>query len=123
MAAVRPLASVALASVATALVLLGSAPALEADERLLPREILAVMASRRAQIRKVCWEDREPKQETSLRVDIVVAPAGVVTEATARETSGSTAIVECVVAEVRKTVFPKTEKGGQFRWPFIFKGP
>lgn len=94
-----------------------------ADENLAPKDVLAVMVKRRLEIRKLCWEDTKDRPETSLRVDFTVAQNGVVTDAVAREVSGPPSIVACVVAEVKKTTFLASEKGGRFRWPFIFKGP
>ncbi|MBI2392122.1 MAG: hypothetical protein HYV09_21200 [Deltaproteobacteria bacterium] len=99
------------------------APPATADESLTPKEVLAVMVKRRVEIRKLCWEDSKQKADASVRVDFVVAQTGVVTEATPREVSGPPSISECVVAEVKRTTFPTSEKGGRFRWPFIFKGP
>ncbi len=94
-----------------------------ADENLTPKEVLAVMVKRRLEIRKRCWEDTKERADTSLRVDFTVAQAGVVTDVTPREVSGPSGVVACVTAEVKKTTFPASDKGGRFRWPFIFKGP
>lgn len=102
--------------------MLAVAPAF-ADESLTPKEILSVMSTRRLQIRKLCYEDVKDKADTSVRVDVSVAPAGVVTDAVPRDPSGPPSIVACVVAEVKKTTFPASENGGWFRWPFVFKGP
>lgn len=94
-----------------------------ADESLTPKEVLSVMVKRRADIRKVCWEQSPNKADTSVKIDFAVGPTGVVTEVTPRDVSGPTSIVSCIAAEVKKSTFPASEKGGRFRWPFIFKGP
>lgn len=107
---------------AVALVLTAAAPA-GADENLTPKDVLTVMVRRRAEIRKVCWEQSPAKADTAVKVDFHVAATGVVTDAKAADASGPASIVTCVVAEVKKTTFLSSEKGGQFRWPFIFKGP
>jgi hypothetical protein len=99
-----------------------SAGAASADE-LGPKDVVSVMASRRAAIRQLCYENHAKKADTSLKVDFDIAPSGVVTDAVAREPSGPAEIVACVVAEVKKTTFPASAKGGHYRWPFIFKGP
>jgi hypothetical protein len=93
------------------------------DESLTPKEVLAMMVKRRADIRKICWEQSPEKADTSVKVDFAVAPTGVVTEATPRDAVGPPSIVACIAAEVKKTTFVASEKGGRFRWPFIFKGP
>jgi len=85
--------------------------------------VLSVMAHRRTAIRKLCYEDRADKADTSMKVDFMVASNGVVTDVSAKDAVGPASIVACVTAEVKKTVFPASEKGGRFRWPFIFKGP
>jgi hypothetical protein len=56
-------------------------------------------------------------------IDFTIAPTGVVTDVAAHEVKGVDSIVTCVVAEVKRTIFPSSEGGGRFRWPFIFKGP
>ena len=95
-----------------------------ADEGpLTPAQVVSVMASRRVAIRKKCWDEAVQKQDTSLKVDFAVASNGIVTDATARQLKGSDAIASCVVAEVKRTVFPTSGDGGRFQWPFIFKGP
>lgn len=90
---------------------------------LTPAEVVSVMASRRVAIRKKCWDEAAQKQDTSLKVDFVVAPNGIVTDANARQLKGSDAIANCVVSEVKRTTFPSSSDGGRFQWPFIFKGP
>ena len=94
-----------------------------ADEGLTPKEVLAVMVKRRIEIRKVCWEQSPDKADTSVKVDFAVGPTGVVTEVTPRDIVGPPSIVSCIAAEVKRSTFPASEKGGRFRWPFIFKGP
>ena len=94
-----------------------------ADEGLAPKDVLTVMSRRRVEIRKTCWESSPERADTSLKVDFAVAQTGVVTDAKAADAVGPASIVACVVAEVKKTTFLASEKGGKFRWPFIFKGP
>lgn len=96
-----------------------------ADEKksLAPADVVSVMASRRGPIRKKCYEESSEKAETSVRIDFTVAPTGVVTDVAAHEASGPQSIVDCVGAEVKRTIFPASGTGGRFRWPFIFKGP
>ena len=94
-----------------------------AEETIPPKEVLAVMVRRRIEIRKVCWEQSPEKADTSVKIDFTISQTGVVTDATARDASGPASIITCVTAEVKKTTFPMSEKGGRFRWPFIFKGP
>lgn len=110
------------ATVTVAFALLSGALAV-ADESLTPKEVLAVMVRRRLEIRKLCWEESKDRADTSVRIDFTVAQNGVVTDVAARDVVGPPTIVACVVAEVKKTTFPASEKGGRFRWPFIFKGP
>ncbi len=100
-----------------------SAGTAAADENLAPKDVLTVMSRRRIEIRKACWEDSKEKADVSVKVDFVVAQTGVVTDAKASDASGPASIVACIVAEVKKTTFLSSEKGGKFRWPFIFKGP
>lgn len=95
----------------------------DADKPLSHAEVVSVMSSRRGPIRKKCYEDSAAKADSSMRVDFTVAPTGLVTDVVAREVTGPSAIVACVTAEVRKTIFPSSGSGGRFRWPFIFKGP
>lgn len=108
---------------AALLVLVATGTAAVADENLAPKEVLAVMAKRRLEIRKLCWEDSKERADASMKVDFAIAQNGVVTDAIARDVSGPASIAACVVAEVKKTTFVASEKGGRFRWPFIFKGP
>lgn len=104
--------------------LLVSAPAgADADKPLTPVEVVSVMSSRRGPIRKKCYEENTPKVDASMRVDFVVAPNGIVTDVVARDVTGPSAVVTCVTAEMKKTIFPASGSGGRFRWPFIFKGP
>lgn len=111
-------------SLATALlVLVATSTAALADENLAPKEVLAVMVKRRIEIRKLCWEDSKERADASMKVDFGVAQNGVVTDAIARDVTGPASISACVVAEVKKTTFVASAKGGRFRWPFIFKGP
>jgi hypothetical protein len=102
---------------------LATAAAATADESLTPKEVLAVMVKRRAEIRKVCWEQSPDKADTSVKIDFNVGPTGVVTDVSAKDATGPSSIVSCISAEVKKSTFPASEKGGRFRWPFIFKGP
>lgn len=88
-----------------------------------PADVVRVMSSRRTQIRKLCYEQAKPKAEASMRVDFTIAKSGHVTYAKANELKGAQAAADCVVAEVKKTIFPESEGGGSFHWPFIFKGP
>jgi hypothetical protein len=90
---------------------------------LPPSDVVRIMASRRTQIRKLCYEQSTQKAEASMKIDFYIAAAGMVTEARARDATGPTAIADCVVVEVKKTIFPESESGGRFQWPFIFKGP
>lgn len=94
-----------------------------ADENLAPKDVLTVMSRRRGEIRKTCWEQSPEKADTAVKVDFTVAQTGVVTDAKAADASGPASIVACIVAEVKKTTFLASEKGGRFRWPFIYKGP
>ncbi len=112
--------AVAAALLASTVVSSVAAPALA---ELAAKDVVSVMAQKRLHIRKVCYADRADKADTSVKVDFGVAPNGVVTDATARDATGPQAIVDCIVAEVKKTTFPASETGGRFRWPFIFKGP
>ena len=89
----------------------------------LDREVLAIMARRRLEIRKRCWEDAKVHVDASVRAEFTIAPNGVVTDVIPRDPKGPHEIVGCVVAEVRKTAFPASKKGGWYRWPFLFKGP
>ncbi len=111
-------ASWVLACALPALVLTGTAGA---GDSLEPKDILTVMAKRRLEIRKICWDPPPAKPATSVKVDVTVGPTGVVTGAVAREPAGSTTVIECVVVEVKKTVFMSSAKGGFFRWPFVFR--
>jgi hypothetical protein len=107
-------------------VILGGAPGValaDADKPLSHVEVVSVMSMRRGPIRKKCYEDSATKADTSIRVDFVVAPNGIVTDVVPRDVVGPAAIVSCVTAEMKKTVFPSSGSGGRFRWPFIFKGP
>jgi hypothetical protein len=106
-----------------AVALLTLAGTAAADESIPPKEVLAVMTRRRIEIRKVCWEQSPEKADASVKIDFVIAKTGVVTDATARDPVGPASIIKCVAAEVKKTTFPASEKGGWFRWPFVFKGP
>ena len=90
---------------------------------ITPAEVVSVMASRRVPIRKKCYEESTEKAPTSVMIDFTIAPTGVVTDVAAHEVKGVDSIVQCVVAEVKRTVFPASDGGGRFRWPFIFKGP
>lgn len=112
-------ASWVLACALPALVFAGSAGA--GGDSLEPKDILTVMAKRRLEIRKICWDPPPAKPATSVKVDVSVGPTGVVTGAVAREPAGSTTVIECVVVEVKKTVFMSSAKGGFFRWPFVFR--
>jgi hypothetical protein len=107
---------------AVVLVVTASAQA-SADESLTPKDVLTVMVRRRAEIRKVCWEQSAAKADTAVKVDFQVAPTGVVTDVKPADASGPASIITCILAEVKKTTFIASEKGGHFRWPFIFKGP
>jgi hypothetical protein len=88
-----------------------------------PAEVVRVMSSRRTQIRRACYEDNKQKLEASMRIDFDIGPTGKVTGAKANSVMGPPAVAECVVGEVKRTIFPGSEIGGHFRWPFIFKGP
>jgi hypothetical protein len=90
---------------------------------ITPVEVVSVMASRRVPIRKKCYEESGEKAPTSVMIDFTIAPTGVVTDVAAHEVKGVDSIVQCVVAEVKRTIFPSSDNGGRFRWPFIFKGP
>lgn len=111
------------AAALTIAILLGVGGVASGDENLTPKEVLAVMVKRRAEIRKLCWEQSPEKADTSVKIDFAVGPTGVVTEVSPRDVSGPPSIVSCIAAEVKKSTFPASEKGGRFRWPFIFKGP
>jgi hypothetical protein len=100
-----------------------SADVAEGVKGLTPAEVVSVMASRRIPIRKKCYEESPEKAPTSVMIDFTIAPTGVVTDVATHEVKGVDSIVQCVAAEVRRTVFPASEGGGRFRWPFIFKGP
>jgi hypothetical protein len=100
-----------------------SAHGARADENLTSKEVLTVMVKRRVEIRQLCWEQSTSKADTSVKVDFGVSNTGIVVDATPRDAVGPPAIVSCIVAEVKKTTFPSSVKGGRFRWPFIFKGP
>jgi hypothetical protein len=104
-------------------VLLFAVPALADDDNLSPNAIVAQMSTRRLQIRKTCYESSPAKADTSVKLDVTVAGNGVVTDVQQREPSGPEEIRSCIVAEMRKTTFVSSPKGGWFRWPFIFKGP
>lgn len=90
-------------------------------DALEPKDIISVMAKRRVEIRKICWDPPPAKPATSVKVDVTVGPTGVVTGAVARDPEGSTTVIDCVIAEVKKTVFLPSAKGGFFRWPFVFR--
>jgi hypothetical protein len=111
------------AAALTIMIALAATAGASADESLTPKEVLSVMVKRRADIRKVCWEQSPEKADTAVKVDFAVSKTGVVTEVTPRDISGPPSIVSCIAAEVKKSTFPASEKGGRFRWPFIFKGP
>ena len=98
-------------------------PGAVADENLTSKEVLAVMVKRRIEIRKICWEQSPEKADVSVKIDFGVGQTGTVTDVTPRDAVGPASIVSCIAAEVKKTTFPVSEKGGRFRWPFIFKGP
>jgi hypothetical protein len=111
-------------------VFLMAAPALadgggirEEGKGLPPSDVVRIMSSRRTQIRKLCYEQNPAKAEASMKIDFVVSMNGIVLEAKPRDASGPEAIASCVVAEVKKTIFPESGTGGRFVWPFIFKGP
>ncbi len=116
-------AALTVASIAGLSSLVPKASFADDEKPLAPADVVSVMSSRRFSIRKKCYESRADKADTSIRVDFSIAVNGVVTDAVAHEASGPQPIIDCVVAEVRKTVFPSSGKGGRFRWPFIFKGP
>ena len=61
--------------------------------------------------------------EWNVRVDFTIAKSGHVTYAKANDLTGPQSTADCVVTEVKKTIFPESENGGTFHWPFIFKGP
>jgi hypothetical protein len=109
---------VALAAVLTAT--LGGPRTADADW-LTPKEIARVMSGRAREIRHLCWEQASTHTPTSVRVDFIVAPSGKVTSAEAKDAAGDAKIVACVVAEVKRTEFPKTDGGGANHWPFVFK--
>jgi hypothetical protein len=109
-------------SLALALLLFAT-PSLADDGTLSPNAIVAQMHVRRVQIRKTCYESSPAKADTSVRVDVTVAGNGVVTDVQQRDPSGPEEIRNCVVAEMKKTTFVASPKGGWFRWPFIFRGP
>lgn len=90
-------------------------------DALEPKDIISVMAKRRVEIRKICWDPPPAKPATSVKVDVTVGPTGVVTGAVARDPEGSTTVIDCVIVEVKKTVFMPSAKGGFFRWPFVFR--
>lgn len=94
-----------------------------AEDTIAPKEVLAVMVRRRIEIRKICWDQSPEKADASVKIDFTISQNGIVTDATARDATGPASIATCVTAEVKKTVFPSSVKGGWFRWPFIFKGP
>ncbi len=100
-----------------------SGQAARLDESLMPKDVISVMVNKRLVIRKICYEERADKADTSVKVDFTVAATGVVTNVTPRDPSGPQPIIDCVLAEVKKTTFIASEKGGTFRWPFVFKGP
>lgn len=106
-----------------ALVFFTLAATAAAEETIAPKEVLAVMTRRRLEIRKKCWEQSPERADVSVKIDFTIAQTGVVTDAVARDAVGPASIITCVTAEVKKTTFPMSEKGGRFRWPFIFKGP
>lgn len=89
---------------------------------LQPSDVIRIMAGRRPAIRAACY-DGSKKAEVSLRVDFVVGATGTVTDARANDVKGSTETVDCVLREVRRTIFPLSDRGGAFQWPFVFKGP
>jgi len=93
------------------------------DDNISPKEIIAAMHTRRATIRKVCYESSPLKADTAVRLDVTVGPTGIVTDVQQRDASGPEEIRTCIVNEMRKTTFVASPKGGWFRWPFIFKGP
>lgn len=104
--------------------LLVATPSLADDDGTLsPNSIVAQMHVRRLQIRKTCYETSPAKADTSMKVDVTVAGNGVVTDVQQRDPSGPEEIRNCVVAEMKKTTFVASPKGGWFRWPFIFRGP
>ena len=92
------------------------------DEPLTPADVVRIMAGRRPAIRAACF-DAQGKQESSLRVDFVVGATGTVTDARPNDAKGPKPVIDCVLAEVRKTTFPSSTEGGAFQWPFVFKGP
>ncbi|MGZ3424829.1 MAG: hypothetical protein ACXVEF_08145 [Polyangiales bacterium] len=98
-------------------------PALADDGNISPKEIVAAMNVRRIQIRKTCYESAPAKADTSVKLDVTIGGTGIVTDVQQRDPSGPEEIRNCVVAEMRKTTFVASPKGGWFRWPFIFKGP
>lgn len=107
-----------------ALIVACAATAMADDSQSLsPNDVVSVMATRRVAIRKKCYEDSPEKADASMKIDFSIAPAGVVTDAIAREVTGPQSIADCVLAEVHRTTFPSSNNGGRFRWPFIFKGP
>jgi hypothetical protein len=95
----------------------------DADKPLTPADVVSVMSARRVAIRKKCYEESPVKADAMIKVDFTIAPAGIVTDVSTKEASGPPSIIECVAAEVRRTVFPASSGGGRFRWPFLFKGP
>ncbi|MFI5297697.1 MAG: hypothetical protein ACHREM_06315 [Polyangiales bacterium] len=94
----------------------------EGGAPLAPADVIRIMAGRRPAIRAACY-DGTPKAEVSLRIDFVVGATGTVTDARANDAKGSAETVDCVLREVRRTIFPSSDKGGAFQWPFVFKGP
>ncbi len=98
-----------------------AAQALALGDDLEPKDVLPVIALRRLEIRKVCWDPPPAKPATSVKIDVTVGPTGTVTNAIPREPAGSTTVIDCIVAEVKKSTFPTTNKGGFFRWPFVFR--
>ncbi|GAC1352434.1 MAG: hypothetical protein NVS3B20_17590 [Polyangiales bacterium] len=86
-------------------------------------EVVRVMAARRGQIRKQCYEESPVKADAAMRVEFTVGEGGTVTEAEAQNATGPQSITDCVIAAVKNTTFPHSDGVAHFHWPFIFKGP
>jgi hypothetical protein len=97
-----------------------TAPAPAADPANAPPELERDMVARTLdQVKPTvgrCGNTRERKQFVAVWVK--VAPDGEVDHVIVRETDDA-ALAECVALAMRTAHFPRTQHGGEFRYPFV----
>jgi Ca-activated chloride channel family protein len=93
----------------------------------LSKEVIKKVMKQYSDKVRTCYEDelqKNPKLEGKVVVKLVISSTGAVTSVTiAESTLGSDAVEKCILAILKKAVFPAPEGGGTLvvTYPYIFK--